>query len=150
MEGVPREIKDDALWQMMLYRQALFLGEMVWFDVCKLVDDRRTMRLSDQLYRAIGSISANIAEGYSRASRKDQARFYEYGLGSARESRDWYYKGRHVLGKPVAGHRLGLLVHIIRQLLTLVPSTRGRKLAEEPTPYDAHPLDSLLTHIPYP
>ncbi|MFQ6040547.1 MAG: four helix bundle protein [Candidatus Poribacteria bacterium] len=59
--------------------------------------DKRTLGLSDQLYRALGAIGSDIAEGFSRKSGKDKARFYEYGLGSARESRDWYYKGRHVL-----------------------------------------------------
>jgi four helix bundle protein len=150
VESVPLEIKNDALWQMTLYRQALFLGELVWFDACKLVRDRRTIRLSDQLYRAVGSISANIAEGYSRASQKDQARFYEYALGSAREARDWYYKGRYILEEDVAAHRLQLLVHIIRQLLRLVPATRGRRIAEEGTSYELYPIDSLLTDVPLP
>jgi len=55
------------------------------------------------LYRAVGSIKANIAEGYSHRSGKDQARFYEYSLGSARESRGWYYDARHILGEQAIG-----------------------------------------------
>ena len=62
-------------------RLALFAAEIGWQDVTKLVKDRRTQRLSDQLYRALGSIGANLAEGYSRGSNKDRARFYEYALG---------------------------------------------------------------------
>ncbi|MFN8404533.1 MAG: four helix bundle protein [Anaerolineales bacterium] len=38
-------------------------------------------------YEAVGSVGANISEGYSRSSGKDRARFYEYALGPARESR---------------------------------------------------------------
>jgi four helix bundle protein len=72
---------------MKLYRLALFLGDLAWHDVTKLVSDRRTVSLADQLFRAIGSIGANIAEGYSRQSGKDRTRFYEYALGSTRESR---------------------------------------------------------------
>ena len=34
LKSVPTEITADALWQMTLYRQALFLGELAWFDVC--------------------------------------------------------------------------------------------------------------------
>ena len=71
--------------------------------------DERTRSLANQLYRAIGSISANIAEGYSRRSRKDRARFYEYALGSAREARTWYYQGRNILSAKVVSHRLQLL-----------------------------------------
>ena len=106
---VPREITDDALWRVEAYRLALFVADVGWHDVTKLVVDRRTLRLADQLYRALGSISANLAEGYSRGTGKDRARFYEYALGSGRESRDWYFKGRHVLGDTVAEHRLRLV-----------------------------------------
>ncbi len=150
LESIPPEITADALWQMTLYRQALFLGELAWSDVCKLGQDRRTMKLSDQLYRAAGSISANISEGYSRGSKKNQARFYKYALGSARETRDWYYKGRHILGDEVAIHRMRLIVHVIRQLLKLIPEHRGRKICEEIAPYEIHPINTLLVNVPLP
>ena len=109
-KSVPKAITDDVLWKVQVYRLALFAAEVGWQDVTKLAQDRRTLTISDQLYRSLGSISANIAEGYSRGSGKDRARFYEYALGSARESRDWYYKARHVLGETVTAHRLDLLV----------------------------------------
>ena len=134
-QGVPETIKEDKLWKMSVYRYALFLGDLSWLDVSKLQKDRRTLRLSDQLYRAIGSISANIAEGYSRGTGKDRARFYEYSLGSARESRDWYYKSRHLLGEKVIAHRFELLENIIRLLLTMIPRQRGRTIKEENTQY---------------
>jgi four helix bundle protein len=80
-QSIPEEIKADSLWQVAAYRLALFLADVGWHDVSKLVQDRRTIGLSDQLYRAVGSISANIAEGYSRGTSRDRARFYEYALG---------------------------------------------------------------------
>ncbi len=92
MDNIPSEITDDALWRMEVYRIALFMGDIAWADICKLAKDRKMLSVSDQQYRSVGSISANIAEGYSKASQKDQARFYEYSLGSAREARDWYTK----------------------------------------------------------
>jgi four helix bundle protein len=162
-ERVPEMIKADSLWKMKAYRIALFLADVGWHDATKLMRDRRTLGLSDQLYRALGSISANLAEGYSRGTGKDRARFYEYALGSARESRDWYFKGRHVLGETVAQHRLQLLSEVIRLLLTMVPQQRGRHLREEATLYQAgstHPqsdttahweeLDHLLQNVPLP
>lgn len=106
---------------MEAYRLGLFAADVGWHDTTKLMRDKRTLELSDQLYRALGSISANLAEGYSRGTGRDRARFYEYALGSARESRDWYYKGRHILGPAVTTHRLSLLTQIIRLLLTMVP-----------------------------
>jgi four helix bundle protein len=132
---VPEEISGDALWKMKVYRLAMFAADVGWHDVSKLIRDRRTMSLADQLYRALGSISANVAEGYSKSSGKDRARFYEYALGSARESRDWYYKGRHVLEQPVVSHRLDLLSQIIRLLLVMVPDQRNRTLRDESFPY---------------
>ncbi|MDH7486438.1 MAG: four helix bundle protein [Anaerolineae bacterium] len=74
-ESVPQEIKNDALWTVEAYRLALFAADIGWRDVTKLMRDRRTLGLSDQLYRALGSISANVAEGYSRGTGRDRARF---------------------------------------------------------------------------
>jgi len=162
-ESVPGEITGDSLWKMEGYRLGLFVADVSWHDVTKLMQDRRTIGLSDQLYRALGSVSANLAEGYSRGTGKDRARFYEYALGSARESRDWYYKGRHVLGETAIQHRLRLLTQIIRLLLTMIPQQRGRLLREQSTFYqtdseNAQPdqtinreeLDTLLQNVPLP
>jgi four helix bundle protein len=133
---VPEVIVGDALWRVQAYRLALFAADIGWEDVTRLTRDRRTRGLSDQLYRSLGSVSANIAEGYSRGSGKDRARFYEYALGSARESRDWYYKARHILDGEVIEHRLTLQTQIIRLLLKMVPDQRQRTLREEDALYE--------------
>ncbi len=134
---VPEGIKGDAVWKLLVCRLSLFAADLGWEDVCKLVRDRRTVGLADQLYRAIGSISANIVEGFSRGSGRDRARFYEYALGSARESRDWYYKARHVLTDTIMHDRLNLLTEIIRLLLTMIPQQRTVLLREEGGEYGA-------------
>ena len=154
-EGVADEIRRDSLWKMTAYRLALFAGDLGWRDTTRLMRDRRTLSLSDQLYRALGSISSNLAEGYSRGTGRDRARFYEYALGSARESRDWYFKARHVLGDQVYRHRLGLLTRIIQLLLKMVPQQRGRPLREQPALYQTNPTDvpelqTILETIPFP
>ena len=135
--SVPAEITGDSLWKMEAYRLGLFAADVGWQDVTKLTRDNRTRSVSDQLYRALGSISANLAEGYSRGTGKDRARFYEYALGSTRESRDWYYKGRHVLGEEITNNRMNLLAQIIRLVLTMVPQQRGYVLHEEVVEYHA-------------
>jgi four helix bundle protein len=137
LNSVPSEIRDDSLWKMEAYRLALFASDLGWPDVTKLLSDKRTIELSSQLYRALGSISANISEGYSRGTGRDRARFYEYALGSSRESRGWYYKGRHVLSDKVVQHRISLLTRIIRLLLKTVPDQRGGILREESPEYRA-------------
>jgi four helix bundle protein len=123
---------------------ALFASDIGWYDLTKLMRDQRTTRLADQLYRALGSISANLAEGYSRGSGKDRAHFYEYALGSARESRDWYYKGRHVLGEGVTTHRLLFITRVIRLLLTMIPQQRGHSSREESASYEAIHPEALI------
>ena len=122
---VPAELKEDTLWKMESYRLALFLGDLSWYDAAKLAKRRLTQAIADQLYRATSNISPNIAEGYSRGTGKDRARFYEYALGSARESRDWYYKGRHVLDREVINHRISLCTQLVRMLLTTVSHERA-------------------------
>ncbi len=134
---------------MEVYRLALFAADVAWIDVTRLVRDRRTISLSDQLYRSAGAVSADISEGYSRQSGKDQARFYEYALGSAREARNWYFVARHVLAEAVNQHRLCLWTQIIRHLLRIIPSERGYHMKEDATHYSAFPRD-LLESIPLP
>jgi four helix bundle protein len=82
--GISNEIKGDPLWGLEVYRLALFVGDIAWQDAQALNKNNLTRDLADQLYRAVCSISANIAEGYSRSTGKDRARFFEYALGSAR------------------------------------------------------------------
>jgi four helix bundle protein len=139
--GISPTLTQDALWKVTAYRRALFAADLGWSDVTALTRDRRTVSLADQLYRALGSISANVAEGYSRGGVKDRARFYEYALGSARESRDWYFKGRHLLGDPVVEHRMQLLTEIIRLLLRMVPDERGYRVGEASVSYHAEISD---------
>ena len=146
-QSVSPFIKGDLLWKMEAYRLALFLGDIAWHDVTKLYKDPRMLDLSNQLYRAVGSISANIAEGYSRSSGRDRVRFHEYALGSACESRDWYHKGRHILGSTVTNHRLDFCTQVIRLLLTVIPDQRDVKIQEDRVPYNTIPL-ALFNDIP--
>ena len=148
-KSIPTEITNDSLWKIKAYRLGLFVADVGWHDATKLMRDKRTLELSNQLYRALGSISANLAEGYSRGTGKDRARFYEYALGSARESRDWYYKGRHILGPAVTAHRLSLLTHIIRLLLTMVPEQRQGILREAQYTYKMEITDSVVQNVPF-
>ena len=153
VKTVPQEIASDTLWKMEAYRLALFAAEIGWQDVLKLASDRRMLGLSDQLYRSLGSVSANLAEGYSRGTSKERAHFYEYALGSGRESRDWYYKSRHILGEAVVFHRIRLMTQVIRLLLSMVPQQRGYNIHEPSAEYEAMSVDSafadILENVPF-
>ena len=158
---VPEEIRGDPLWRQEAYRLALFAADLGWSDTTKLFRDGRTVKLAAQLLNAVGSVAANISEGYSRGHGKDRARFYEYALGSARESRTWYFDARHVLGDCVANHRVQLHTQIIRLLLSMLPGTRGFSLHEDSSPsavmieddlpaVEASELSSLSEIVPMP
>ena len=137
MADVPQEITGDAVWNIEAYRLGLFLGDLAWYDASKLLDERRSKGSADQLLRAAGSISANIEEGFSHRTGKERARFYAYALGSGRETRGWYFKGRHVLGDQVSTHRIDLSTQIVRLLLTMIPDQRRKNytVEEEPVIY---------------
>jgi four helix bundle protein len=153
-KGVQVDFTTDPLWRVEVYRLALFLADICWRDVTKLAHDKRTVSLSDQLYRAVGSISANVAEGYSYSSDRNKVRHYEYALGSARESRDWYFKGRYILTEEIVQHRIALLSQISRLLITMISQKRGNTLRESNQFYHLNPQpnevipDSLLSNIP--
>jgi len=135
--SIPPELKNDNIWKFQVFRLSLFASDLAWSDVSIIYQDRRMAGLANQLYRAIGSISANISEGYSRRSGKDQARYYEYALGSAREARTWYYQARHLLLKSTFEHRIELLTRITRLLLTVIPRRRGGRFCETWRLYEA-------------
>jgi four helix bundle protein len=142
--GVPEEIKGDSLWKLEVYRLGLFVADIARQDALALNKTPLTRDIADQLYRAVCSISANIAEGYSRSTGKDRARFLEYSLGSAREARDWYYKSRHTLKDEVVKHRINLLTQIIKMLSVLTPHQRQKGIREEQAVYETSPQPSDL------
>jgi hypothetical protein len=76
----------DPLWRMRAYRVACELVEKVWKDAEKLRHHQATEKVSGQLYAAVGSIAADLGEGYSHSSGRDRARIFEYALGSTRKA----------------------------------------------------------------
>jgi four helix bundle protein len=87
-----------------------------------------TEEIAGQLYTAVGSIPANLVEGYSRSSGRDRARIFEYALGSARESIEWYDASGHLLERELLQDRKGVLSEISRMLLAIIPRERDRTI----------------------
>jgi len=56
----PRAIRDDPVWRVEAYRLALFAGDLAWHDSTKLLGDKRTVGVADQLNRSAGEISRDI------------------------------------------------------------------------------------------
>ncbi|HEU4748266.1 MAG TPA: four helix bundle protein, partial [Gemmatimonadaceae bacterium] len=116
----------DPLSRMRAYQLARALLAESWTDAEKLRHHQVTEKVSAQLYAAVGSIGANLSEGYSRSSGRDRARIFEYALGSVRESMSWYHSAAPVLGDEVVQQRLDALEEIRRLLLAIIPRERHR------------------------
>ena len=152
LKTVPPEITNDPIWKLDVYQLALFAGDIGWHDVLTLSKKPMMLSVADQLHRALGSISANLTEGYSRSKGLDRARFIEYALGSARESRDWYFKSRHVLSPEIIKHRLELTTRLVSMLAPMISHQRKNSIREEQADYIALYLSdpSADSEIPLP
>ena len=124
VEQVSHHVKDDSLWEMEVYHKALFFSDLAWHDCELLLKHELGKPIARQLIRSSGSIPANIEEGFGRGFGKDYARFLRIALGSARESRGWYYRGRRLLKAEVIKHRMSLLKTIIAGLVTMANQQR--------------------------
>ena len=122
LEGVPDSIKNDALWDMDTYRNALFVFDSAWYDCETLLEHP----LGKPLARSSGSVPANMEEGFGRGFGKDYARFLRIAIGSARESRGWYYRSHHILSSNVIEYRIDLLDKIIGGLIIMSNQQRNR------------------------
>jgi four helix bundle protein len=126
LKQVPGIIKHDALWDFEIYRKSLYLADLAWFDAEQLMQDSRGRGVAWQLINSAGSVAANIEEGFGRGFGKDYARFLRISLGSAREVRGWYYRGRHVWPPHLVKMRLALISEIISGLVITSNQQRRR------------------------
>src|SRR5947208_3387805 len=75
------------------YKISFSLSNYVWYVMLKWNYFAKDT-VEKQFVRAIDSISANIAEGFGRYSKKDKVNFYRYSYGSLKESYDWNEKAK--------------------------------------------------------
>jgi len=75
------------------YNISFDLSNYIWGIIVKW-DYFSKSTVGIQFARSIDSISANIAEGFGRYSKKDKIKFYRYSYGSVKESLDWIEKAK--------------------------------------------------------
>ena len=115
---VPEEVKVEGVWKFYGYRKALFFYDLCWQDCEQLLKHPLGRAVAEQLIRSAGSIAANIEEGHGRGYGKDRNRFLGFSLGSARESKGWYYRTKNLLRPEVLAHRLSLISEVIALIVT--------------------------------
>lgn len=108
------------------YKVAFNLSNFVWELIIKW-DRFNSDTVGKQFVRAIDSVSANIAEGFGRYSKKDKVRFYRISFGSMYESLDWNEKAfkRKLLSKNKHDYiysELQKLPKLIHQLINFTNS----------------------------
>ena len=119
MAQVPEAIRREEMWQFFGYRKALFFHDVCWRDCEKLLTHPLGKAVAHQLIRSAGSVSANIEEGYGRGfAGKERLYFLRVALGSARESKGWYYRAKSLLKPEVFEHRMALVGEVIALLVT--------------------------------
>ena len=125
--GVPERIRAEPEWRFFAYPRALFLYELTWEDCGKFSGDRRGRAIAEQVIRSAGSIGANIEEGYGRGiGSKSYLYFLRVSIGSARETKGWYFRARRLLSPEVLEHRLTLLDEVIGLLATEISRHQKR------------------------
>jgi four helix bundle protein len=109
------------------YKITFNLSSYIWDIVIKW-DYFARDTIGKQFVRAIDSISANIAEGFGRYTKKDKVSFYRYSYGSIKESLDWNEKAkrRKLLEKEQYQHILGELQKLPRELNYLIKFTNEK------------------------
>jgi four helix bundle protein len=117
-------ITSDVLWKLDAYRVAMYLLHTTRQDFHPDQVSRADPWLITQLVRAVGSIGANVSEGYSRSTRADRIRFLGYALSSTRECIPWYASLRNVLPDAVVEERIVLVARLRALLLGLIRSLR--------------------------
>ena len=109
------------------YKVAFHLSNYVW-DIIFTWDYFAKDTIGKQFMRAIDSVSANIAEGFGRYTKKEKIQFYRYSYGSVKESLDWNEKAwkRKLLTKEQYDHIFKDLQKIPRELNALINFTNER------------------------
>jgi four helix bundle protein len=123
---VPASVTSDSLWNLSVYRKALYLRRKAWPEAMIILRHGLGGSLARQLYRAVGSIGANVSEGWSRSTGLERAHSFEYSLGSTREAIVWYLAAAPILGPAVTKLRLAQLAEVRRLLLVMIQTERRR------------------------
>ncbi|MEM6523165.1 MAG: four helix bundle protein [Bacteroidota bacterium] len=111
---------NSGLDALKFYKDSIRLWEEFWNDSNVLLKDIRGKEIAIQLTRSIGSISANIEEGYGRGYGKEYPRFLKISRGSAQESKGWYKKSKFLLPEKTINDRIAILDKLIAHLTATI------------------------------
>jgi four helix bundle protein len=120
--GKVKRFTDLEVW-----RKAHDLFLQLLFDLESLPNTRAAAILTDQSVRSLGSIGANIAEGFNRSKAK-YLNCLDIALGEANETENWLYKLRdsNLLTRERANGHVAETIQIEKMLAALRSSIAKR------------------------
>ena len=103
------------------YKIAFKLSNYVW-DLILKWDYFAKDTVGKQFVKAVDSISANIAEGFGRYSKKDKIKFFRYSYGSLYESFEWNEKShiRKLLNEEDYSYIFSELIKLPKSINSLI------------------------------
>ena len=109
------------------YKLSYELSNLVW-DIVLSWDYFARDTVGKQLVRSCDSISANIAEGYGRYTKKDKIHFYRYSSASLNETKSWLSKSSHrnLISKDVYNNLLEIVNKLPKEINTLIKYTENK------------------------
>lgn len=115
------------LQNLSAYKKAFELSTIIW-DISIQWNHFAKDTIGKQFVRSADSISANIAEGFGRYSKKEKIQFYRYSYGSIQETIDWNNKAyiRNLLSKEQYLRNNQLLRDLPKDLHQLIAFTNEK------------------------
>jgi four helix bundle protein len=109
------------------YKIVFKLSNYVWNIIVKWDYFAKDI-VGKQFVRAIDSISAKIAEGSGRYSKKDKVKFFRYNFGSLYESLDWNEKShlRNLLSQEDYSYIFSELIKLPKSINSLILYTNKK------------------------
>lgn len=121
--GRVRHFTDLVVWGR---AHTLFLDLLE--DIRKFPKEQASRIVIDQMVRSVGSISANVAEGFNSRSTKQYLNYLDISKRTTAESENWYYKARDagMLERAISDQRIAECVEISRMLQGLINSLSAK------------------------
>jgi four helix bundle protein len=119
----PGRKKVQRFTDLEVWRKAHELFLHLLTDLESLPNTRVSLVLTDQSIRSLGSVGANIAEGFNRSKAK-YLNCLDIALGEANEAENWLYKLRDskLLPRETANSRVAETIEIQKMLSALYRS----------------------------
>jgi len=109
------------------YKISFNLSNYVW-DIVIEWDYFLKNTIGRQWVNSTDSMSANVAEGFGRYTKKDKIKFYRYSFGSLKESQDWTLKAyrRKLITKEQYIYIMGELEKMPKEINYLIKYTNDK------------------------